>query len=84
MLGAKYGGANAACSIVVYSLEALFPTILQSTVYGISNIIARVLTIGAPLVAEMKDPVPLIVFTVNVTVAIAVSFLIVTKLPKFI
>lgn len=48
MLAAKYGGANAACSIIIYSLDALFPSILISTVFGISNVVGRTVTILAP------------------------------------
>jgi len=59
---------------VIYCANArLFPTKFVATSFGIANFIARVLTIGAPLVAEIKDPWPFSVFLVLTGAAIFAS-----------
>ena len=42
----------------------LFPTIYLATAYGACNILGRFISIFAPIVARLPDPVPLIVLTI--------------------
>ena len=42
----------------------LFPAKIKSSLFAFCNIIARALCMLAPLVAQMKDPIPFIVFGV--------------------
>lgn len=35
-----------------------------STIFGICNISARLLTVFAPIIAQFKDPLPMIIFAV--------------------
>lgn len=42
----------------------LFPVVFASTAMGICNISARCITIFAPVVAELTEPTPEIIFTV--------------------
>jgi hypothetical protein len=47
------------------SVARLFPTEYVSTVFALVNFISHIITIGAPLVAELPDPIPFIVFCCN-------------------
>ena len=55
-----------ACTFnIVYVFTAfLFPTQLNATAYGLSNITARTATILAPLAAEISNPYPVIIVIV--------------------
>jgi len=48
------------CSLIT---AEYFPTAYSSSVFGFCNIAARFTTILAPLVAEMKAPLPMLVFS---------------------
>ena len=52
------------------SVSRLFPTKFVATVFGIVNFISHTFTIGAPLCAEIPDPVPFLIFSGNAGVAI--------------
>ena len=52
------------------SVARLFPTKYTATVFGIVNLVSHIITIGAPMVAELPEPVPFIVFCSNAFVAI--------------
>ena len=41
----------------------VFPVILTSTAFGICNVVARLATVGAPIIAEFKFPTPTLVFS---------------------
>ena len=42
----------------------LFPTKFLSSTFGISNLVSHTLTIAAPLLAEVENPYPSIVFVI--------------------
>ena len=44
------------------AIVVLFPTLFNGTVAGVCNFVARMGTIFAPLVAEVKPPMPMILF----------------------
>ena len=41
----------------------VFPVILTSTAFGVCNVVARLVTVGAPIVAEFKYPTPTLIFS---------------------
>ena len=43
--------------------STIFPAIFAGTAFGICNIGAKFVTIFSPLTAEVKDPVPMIIYT---------------------
>lgn len=52
------------------SVARLFPTNFVATVFGIVNFFSHSITVGAPMVAELPDPIPFIVFCINSFLAI--------------
>ena len=54
----------------------LFPLVFATTTMGICNVIARGLTVFAPLVAEVEEPYPEITYTFLCFVAAIISFFI--------
>ena len=54
----------------------LFPLVFATTTMGICNVIARGLTVFAPLVAEVEEPYPEITYTFLCFVAAITSFFI--------
>lgn len=50
--------------VLVYTATNLcFPSDFLGTAYGICNLFARAISIGAPQVAEIPDPIPMIIFS---------------------
>lgn len=60
-------GITAAFNMVYMAATMLVPTMFSSTVFGFSNFTARIITMIAPIMAEMPYPVPLI-FTLGASV----------------
>jgi len=56
------GGIAAAFTIIYIASAELFPTLFTATALGICNFFARFLTILAPGIAELDEPVPMAVF----------------------
>ncbi len=81
VLGAKFG-VSATFNLAYVASAYLFPSIYSATAFGICNIFARITTILAPEVAEVKAPVPMILFTILAGIAAVLSFFIRTKQPK--
>lgn len=54
------------------SVARLFPTKYIATVFGIVNFVSHSFTIGAPMVAELPEPIPFVVFCFNSFIAIFV------------
>jgi hypothetical protein len=74
------GGAM--CFNIGYvSVARLFPTEFVATVFGVVNFVAHCITIGAPMVAEFPQPIPMSNFCVMSGLSIiAAQFL--KELPK--
>jgi hypothetical protein len=63
LLGAFYGYSSVVlCNWI--STPVLFPVIFSSTAIGICNVLARLATILAPQVAELEQPLPMIIISV--------------------
>ena len=62
VLLAKFGVA-ASFTITYVVHGKMFPTLFSVTSMGIANFVSRLLTIAAPLVAEIEQPTPMLFFT---------------------
>ena len=72
----RFGLAGVLISVWINHAK-MFPTLFVATSMGISNIIARVIVIAAPIVAEVTFPIPVIVFTaLNVLAGASSLFLV--------
>jgi len=56
-------GTSGAFNIVYIANKDVFPTLFKSSAMGFSNFFARLFTTIAPQVAEMPNPLPMIVLT---------------------
>jgi len=63
VLIAKFG-VGGTFNIVFLASSQLYPAVLASTVFGICNVFARLATMGAPIVAELEKPYPILTFTI--------------------
>lgn len=57
-------GVAAAFNLCYLVTAEYFPVVYTSTVFGACNIFARITTIFAPLIAEIKAPIPMIFYTI--------------------
>ena len=72
------------CFLILYIGHIdLFPIVFLTTSMGSVNIIARFFSIFAPMVAEISEPVPEILFTLLCIIAVAVSYFVRKKTEKF-
>jgi hypothetical protein len=60
---------------VSFTQDLIFPFYKRSTSVGIANFIARIITITAPMVAELDRPLPAITILCFNGIAFIVSFL---------
>lgn len=80
---AKFGVASAFNICYIVSVK-LIPTLYAASVFGFCNVMARSVTIAAPVVAEIDGTTPIIINIFCVFIAFLVSFFIKEKLPKFV
>lgn len=74
-------GAKATFDACYLANATIFPAIFAGTAFGICNLGAKIITIFSPLTAEVKDPVPMIIFaTLSVIAAVLASLI--TVEPK--
>ena len=64
-------GVTMAYNMGYVSVPKLFPTKFQSTVYAVVNLFAHLVACSAPLVAEIANPVPMMVLVGAVVVSAA-------------
>ena len=64
-------GVTMAYNMGYVSVPKLFPTKFQSTVYAVVNLFAHLVACSAPLVAEIANPVPMMVLVGAVVVSVA-------------
>lgn len=79
----KYG-ISSTFNMVFIAYMQLIPTIFTSSVFGIGNFTARMLSAFSPLFAEMSYPVPLVLNIAACFIASVSSFFLKEKLPRFI
>ena len=64
---------------IVYLANNIFPTIFATTCMGICSIFARSATFFSALMAELPEPIPMIIFSVLTGLPIILSFFLVIK-----
>ena len=66
-------GVSATFNICYLANSQIFPAIFAGTAFGICNIGAKLATMLAPLLAELSEPVPMIIFICTASVAASAS-----------
>lgn len=74
VLGAK-AGISIAFSFLYFSTVYYFPSPYLGLVMGFNNVAGRSSTIAAPMVAEMRDPIPMMTSIVLCLLALIGSIL---------
>jgi MFS family permease len=77
VLLAKFG-ISFAFNLVYLVTPTLFPTVLTTTAFGICGIFARFATILSPILAELKEPTPMLCYSFASIAALICSIFIVT------
>jgi hypothetical protein len=67
-------GSSMSFNMGYVSVAKLFPTQYTTTVFGIVNLLSHIITVLAPMVAEVRAPIPMIVFVANAFLAIFFAF----------
>jgi hypothetical protein len=67
-------GLEGAINIYFLSITELFPTLFKTTAFGIQQITLRILCLYLPIVAEMQQPIPILVFLCLQVVGTVTSF----------
>ena len=67
-------GNSMLLNIMYVTNNTLFPTQFQSSSFGILNFISHVSAVSAPLIAEMPDPLPFLIYAINCVLAMLSSF----------
>lgn len=77
-------GITGSYVIVYIAFIKLIPNLYNSSVFGICNFTARIITICAPIVAEQKHPIPIVTNIGFLILGIIMALFLVEKLPKAI
>ena len=62
-------GITVAFNVTYVIMGDLFPTLLKATAFGICNVIARFISILAPVIALLEQPYPMLIFSLSCLVA---------------
>ena len=73
VLVAKFGVA-AAFDIVYVSHADTFPILFSATALGFCNFFSRVFSALAPLISQMDEPLPMILFTIAALLVTVLAF----------
>lgn len=68
-------GISASFNLVFIGHPRMFPTLFSVTSMGFTNVFSRACTFFAPMVAEVDEPTPMIIFTVLCLVTTVASLL---------
>ena len=80
---AKFGISAAFCMVFVCFME-LIPTMFTATVFGYGNTAARIVTVLAPQVAEIRGIFPHVLTSTLMVIGAICTFFIITKMPRFV
>ena len=69
-------------NVIYLAFSIIFPPIFSNSAFGFAKFIARVVTIMAPLAAELKSPTPLGIFAFWCIIAVNTACFIKSKPPK--
>ena len=75
-------GASISMNVCQLFPSIVFPSHLRARAYGVVELFARLVLIGAPLVAELKEPLPMVVFASSSAVSFLLVFNINTQRPN--
>jgi len=78
VLIAKFG-ISFAFNLVYVITPTLFPTDLCSTSFGVCNAFAMLSSVFSPMIAELKEPVPMLVYGFTSVAATFASIFLFTK-----
>lgn len=73
------GGVKVALDLCYLANSTIFPAIFAGTAFGLCNIGGKSFTILSPLLAELEAPIPMLVFTIVVSIAIFAAMMIRTS-----
>ena len=73
VLMAKFG-ISGAFTIVYVAHPKMFPTLFSVTSMGIANWVSRLMTSFAPMVAEVDEPTPMLIFTILCIISTICTF----------
>ena len=80
---AKFGIA-AAFNLAFIAFMFLTPARLTSSFFGFSNVLARTMTIVAPVVANIEGDLPMFINIICTLIAAVTTCFLLVKLPRFI
>ena len=80
---AKFG-ISANFNMCYLAFVQLIPTMYNTTVFGLCNVLARIITFMSPQIAEYAYPTPITISIASVGIGALFSLLIVSKLPTFV
>ena len=80
---AKFG-VSANFNMVYVGFVQLIPTMYITTVFGLCNVVARLVTFMSPMIAEVEYPYPMAISIAALAFAAGMSLTLVVKQPKFI
>jgi hypothetical protein len=66
-------GTSMSYNIGYVSVAKLFPTEFVTSVFGIVNLVSHLVTTMAPIVSEVKQPIPMLVYCANCGLALIFS-----------
>ncbi len=66
-------GTMMAFNVVYASNNQFFPTRYLATTFGIVNFISHLISVGAPILAEVPHPLPFLVFLANTVIGMVAS-----------
>ena len=69
-------GVTGTFNVAYFGTAHLFPAAFTSSAFGICNLVARLATIFAPLVAEMMPPIPMLLFSTLCAIGTICSYFI--------
>jgi hypothetical protein len=75
-------GVTAAFNLVWMVILDAFPPLFVSFCFASASVLAHVITIGAPEVAEFKKPIPIIIYCIINGAALLLSFFLRIKKQK--
>mmetsp|Transcript_17025 Transcript_17025/g.12193 ORF Transcript_17025/g.12193 Transcript_17025/m.12193 type:complete len:207 (+) Transcript_17025:105-725(+) len=67
-------GTNMAFSVTYCANVRLFPTKFLATCFGLENLVAHVLAIIGPVIAELNEPIPFIAYLSSIAVGLTATF----------
>ena len=83
IIAAKLGMSSAFNMSFIASIQ-LIPPIFAASVFGYCNVLARIVTMGSSVIAEMDYPAPLIITICFASSAALASIFLLEKMPKFV